>query len=165
MKTVPQACQVLSDSALGAAAAWSHSSFSWASQDQCYIPSRGWSESGFVLDLKEQVCSYFETWRIEAPSGNTSVRIHTVVGCGLYGDGLLLFRHSRQMSLVGPGTGCVGLIGNFRILIVPSFLVRTQSFQFPSSQALLVPVTRNALSRWRCLLFSVYFCQPLTRFA
>lgn len=68
------------------------------------------------------------------------------------------------MSLGGPGTGCVGLIGNVRVPIRLSFLVWTQSFQFPS-QALLVPVTRDALSGWRCLLFSVCFCQPLTRLA
>lgn len=82
---------MLSDSASGAAAAWSHSFFSWASQDQCYTPPPGWSETGSVLGLKEQVCSYFKTWRIEAPSGNTSMCILTAVGCGLSGGGLLLF--------------------------------------------------------------------------
>lgn len=57
-----------------------------------------------------------------------------------------------QESLAGLGAGGVGLIRNFRILILLSFLAGAQSFQFPSSLALrvhIVPVTG------RCLLFPV----------
>lgn len=111
-----------------------------------------------MLDLKEQNCSYFQKWRIEAPSENTVCAfrrwwnvVSMVILCSLS-------HCSQQKSLVGPGAGCVGLIGNFSIQILLSFLAWTQSFQFLSSLALLVhivPVTKRPFEMEMFAVFCV----------
>lgn len=117
-----------------------------------------------MLDLKEQICSYFKTWRIEAPSGNTSAH-HTVVGCGLCGVALLLFPTTAGRDFGWAWNWVCGSNWELQDSDFPIFSSLDPAFQVPSSQVLLVPVIRDALLRWRCLLFSVYFCQLLTRFA